>query len=305
MSSRDSLPGGVWLMASALWGVFLMGMYWSGKLELFQARPYFYFTAAAGAALVLLALKTALWPSRVICSCGHDHGPGEPCEAHHHEEETEEHQENHEHCECGDLDDHDHENQEHNDHDDAHGRRGGMARLATGMALLAFLLAPALAGVLIPHRAMLSVAAAKRMGGELDSSGLLGALRREERQWNLGAKDYQPATPLDVLEIGEQSPGLKVSTVGFVLKRTAALPEDVARMARFRMTCCAADATPIAVLVRGAGAATMRTDAWVEVRGTVERQMIAGRQATVIVVDPATRPSDGIREVDPPERPYI
>jgi uncharacterized repeat protein (TIGR03943 family) len=153
---------------------------------------------------------------------------------------------------------------------------------------------------------MLSLAAAKRMsGGELDSSSILSALRSERRTWKQGAREYHEATTLDVLEIGRDSPGLKVRTEGFVMKPSGLMPEGTARVARFRMTCCAADAMPIAVVVRAAGASTLRADAWVEVRGAVERQRIAGHETTVIVVDPTVRPNDGIREIAAPQNPYI
>jgi uncharacterized repeat protein (TIGR03943 family) len=171
--------------------------------------------------------------------------------------------------------------------------------------LLAILMVPALAGVLVPHRALTSFAAAQRMAGEMDSSNLLQAMQQRNREWKLGSKDYQPVTTLDVLDIGEQSPGLKVSTVGFVLKPMEGLPTDVVRIARFRMACCAADALPIVVLVRGPEVASLRVDSWVEVRGTVRREMIAGRETTVLVVDPETCPHDGIQEVPPPKNQYI
>lgn len=290
MSPRESLPRGVWLMASALWGVFLAGMYLSDSLELFQARPYFYFTAVAGVLLVLLALKMALWPSRTVHSCGHAHGHGESCPMHHDEKED---------PECG-LQGMASERPGHVHPAD----HSSMTSLLSGVALLVFLMVPILAGFLVPHRALLSVAAVKRMGSELDSSAILGTLQREQRQWQRGAKDYQVATPLDVLEIGEQSPGLKVRTLGFVMKSTG-LPEDVVRVARFRMTCCAADALPIAVLVRGDQARRFKSDTWIEVRGTVERQMIAGRELTVIVVPPDTKDGKFIMEVAAPANPYI
>lgn len=318
-------------MAAALWGVFLVGMHWSGKLDLFQAWPYYHFSGAAGLLLVLLAAKAALWPSRVACSCGHDHAPDEPCAEGDDgaavgmddnpagekaaDGETEctccccghDHDDGHDHGHRHDDDQGQHEHDEHqhaprHELDESERRVGPQV---AGLLLLGLLMAPALAGVLVPHRALTSFAAAKRMAGEMDSSNLLQAMQQRKREWQLGGKDYQPVTTLDVLDIGEQSPGLKVSTVGFVLKPLDGLPADVARIARFRMTCCAADAMPIVVLVRGPEAASLRADSWVEVRGTVRREMIVGRETTVLVVDPETNPHDGIQEVPPPKNQYI
>jgi uncharacterized repeat protein (TIGR03943 family) len=89
------------------------------------------------------------------------------------------------------------------------------------------------------------------------------------------------------------------------MKPLEALPAEVRRVARFRMTCCAADAVPIAVLIRWDKAASLRSDAWVEVRGEVRRETVAGREVTVIDVDPAARDGDGVREIEPPENPYL
>ena len=267
MSARQAIPRGAWLMVAALWGLFLVGMFHFDKLKLFQTVPYVYFTGAAGVALVVLAIKGVVWPSPAVCGCGHAHGEGEA---------------------CGDGD------------GGAEGSAAAAGRgiwpMAKGIALVALVMLPVLAGVLIPHRSLNAFAAIKR-GMGLDSSELLNVYRSRRRQWAQTAGEYVRATPLDVLEIGRDKPGLKVRMVGFVVRSEEA-PADILMVVRFKITCCAADATPVAVAARWAKAGAFTSDTWVEVRGRVERQMIQGREVTVIV-------ADEVREVAQPDQPYI
>jgi len=278
MSARDAIPRGAWLMVVALWGVFLAGMYWADKLKFFQASPYLYFTGAAGLLLVLLAAKGVFRPSRAVCACGRAHEPGDACPA------------------------------------GADGRPGAEAPRAAddgrglwvmlkGIALVLFVMLPVLVGLLVPHRSLNALAAMKR-GMGLDSANLLDVYRSRRRDWAAAAGEYKPANTLDVLEIGRDQPGLKVRTIGFVY-RSDDMADDLMSIARFKITCCAADATPVAVAVRWADAARLRNDTWVEVRGAVERQTVKGREVTVIVVDPAEREKDGVLEVEAPDQPYI
>jgi len=273
VSAREAIPRAVWLMVVALWGAFLVGMYWADKLKYFQTSPYLYFTGAAGVLLILLAAKGVFRPSPAVCACGHVHGDDDACPAQGAEAPS-----------------------QAND-----GR--GMWDMVKGIGLVLLIMLPVLAGLLVPHRSLNALAAMKR-GMGLDSANLLDVYRSRRRDWAAAAGEYKPANTLDVLEIGRDQPGLKVRTIGFVY-RSDDMADDLLTIARFKITCCAADATPVGVAVRWADAAKFGNDTWIEVRGAVERQTIRGREVTVIVVDPSARPKDGVLEVEAPDQPYI
>jgi uncharacterized repeat protein (TIGR03943 family) len=282
LHGKGGLPRGAWLLVALVWGVFLVGVFKAGKPQLFQAWPYYYFTAGAGVVLVALAAKAALWPSSAMCDCGHHHAGGEACEA-----------------SGGEHAEHD-----HGDHAAA-AREGGMAATLVAIGVLALISLPVVAGIIVPQRGLNSLAVAQRLTGDvMDSEAILAAARSEKRRWNAGAKDYQEVNQIDILEMGRDHPGLKVRTIGFVY-RSKQMPDDVIGVARFQITCCAADAQPIPVPVRVSNAADFKADTWIEVRGVVERQDIRGRQTTVVVVDPKARPADGILLIKRPRNEYI
>jgi len=278
MRVRDAIPRAGWLMVVALWGAFLAGMYWADKLKFFQAPPYLYFTGAAGVLLLLLAAKGVFRPSPAVCACGHVHGADDVCETHGAESDGAA-------------------------SPPASDRGPGLWTMVKGIGLVLFIILPVLAGLLVPHRSLNALAAMKR-GMGLDSANLLDVYRSQQRDWAAAAGEYKPANTLDVLEIGRDQPGLKVRTIGFVY-RSDDMADDLLTIARFKITCCAADATPVGVAVRTPDAKTYTSDTWIEVRGAVERQTIRGREVTVIAVDPAEREKDGVLEVEVPDKPYI
>jgi uncharacterized repeat protein (TIGR03943 family) len=280
MTGKEAIGRSSWLMVAALWGLFLVGMFHWDKLKYFQASPYLYFTAAAGAVLVALALKGVLWPSRA--AGGHHHGRGASCPV------------------AGDE-------AAASDAGTAAGPPGTWT-MAKGIALVVFVMAPVLAGILVPHRSLNTLAAMKR-GMGLDSDDLLDVYRTKRRKWAEAAGQYNATNTLEVLEIGRDKPGVRVRCVGMVY-RSDAMPADVMSIVRFKITCCAADAAPISVAVRWPKARELANDTWVEVRGRVARQVIetsdgARRESTVIVVDPQERPNDGVLVVEAPDSPYI
>jgi len=113
-----------------------------------------------------------------------------------------------------------------------------------------------------------------------------------------------PTGPLTVVDLQEASrsdayalrrgvrDGRRVEVLGFV-SRAADRPGGEFQLARFSIFCCAADAVPYVVRVRGRGAAPER-DAWVRVRGTVRRE--AG--GLVLVAEQVT-------PARPPANPYL
>jgi len=279
LHGKGRLHRGAWLLVALVWSVHLVGVFKAGKPQLFQAWPYYYFTAAAGMVLVTLAAKAALWPSSAMCGCGH-HADDEACTT---------------------------STGEHADHDHGAASHEGSGMVATLLAIvvLTIISLPVLAGILVPQRGLNSLAVAQRLTGDaMDSEAILSAARSEKRRWNAGAKNYQEVNQIDILEMGRDHPGLKVRTIGFVY-RSKQMPDDVVGVARFQITCCAADAQPIPVPIRVSNAATFDADTWVEIRGVVERQDIRGRKTTVVVVDPAKRPADGVRLIKKPGNEYI
>lgn len=269
MTGRQAIPRGAWMMVAALWGLFLAGMYHWDKLKFFQASPYIYFTGAAGVVLLVLALKGTLWPATTACGCGHHHAAGETCPSE---------------PDAGD------------DHDESPAQAGpGMWAMIKGIVLVTIIMLPALSGILVPHRSLNAMAALQR-GMNIDSSNLLEVYRSDIRKWATGASGYQEVTALDVLEIGQQKPdaAMKVQIQGIVVRPTQLAGEkDLIAVVRFKMTCCAADATPISVPVRVVSNGelpaieTLDEDTWVEVRGIVCREKLLGKEMTVIVVNRA------------------
>lgn len=84
-----------------------------------------------------------------------------------------------------------------------------------------------------------------------------------------------------------------------VHQRLPGLPSDqqpVAALYRFVMTCCAADATPITVLLSGNADRSFPVDTWVEVTGQVVP--VRGQVPSVINVE-------RMAEIEYPSRPYI
>jgi uncharacterized membrane protein YcgQ (UPF0703/DUF1980 family) len=80
----------------------------------------------------------------------------------------------------------------------------------------------------------------------------------------------------------------KVTTVGMVA-HVPQLPPDQFLLIRFRMTCCAADATPVAVPVRWAGAASLKDRTWVKVSGQTNP---TAKAVVADKVEPAREPSN-------------
>lgn len=78
------------------------------------------------------------------------------------------------------------------------------------------------------------------------------------------------ATMLELVVHATALEGKRVRTQGRVF-RGPDVPEDHARIFRFVIACCAADAQPAAVLVRGDGVPGLAHDSWVEITGTLNQ----------------------------------
>jgi len=87
---------------------------------------------------------------------------------------------------------------------------------------------------------------------------------------------------------------MQEANVAFVgqVAHVSQLPPDRFVLVRYRMTCCAADATPVTVPVRWAGATSLKDGAWVKVFGKT---------------DPAAKAvvADKVEATGEPSNPYL
>ena len=294
MDHRLGLSRGVWLFLLILWGLFLVAMYhWGVLLKYFQASPYYYFTAAAGLLLLIAALKGVFWPSALAgdCACDHEveetlsepttnaaHAP-DACALHDHSHE--------ESCACG-----------------CHGPdRLGWWPLTKAILLLAVLAAPILMGLIIPFGSLNSLAAQRRGSGSFDPQTVLAAYSAQKDRLFKMEGQYSARNPLDIINLVYSRPDPdpappKVATI-LLASRPKGLPDDLFLGVRFKMTCCAADAMPIEILVRWKNAPAIEDDSWVKVLGVARRESLNGHPAVVLTADEVAI------QKDPPEQPYI
>lgn len=173
-------------------------------------------------------------------------------------------------------------------------RRGGAAVAPRGAALglrAAVLLLPLLYLAAMPAQGLGSRAAVQR--------GLVASLLGADRS-PAPASDRPPGGPLTLLELHldlERQLGHRVNVDGMVYRG----PEIAAghfALVRFVITCCAADAQPLGVLVASPQADTLRLDAWVRVAG--ELTLIDHHGEPTACIRDAT-----VTPLDPPASPYL
>jgi uncharacterized repeat protein (TIGR03943 family) len=95
---------------------------------------------------------------------------------------------------------------------------------------------------------------------------------------------------MSAMQFGPQG----VNTLGQV-SLDDTLPEDCFILFRFVITCCVADAQPVAVLVRFQDHSSLKDDAWIRVRGVMEMDKVEGEDAMVITaesMEPAEEPDE-------------
>jgi len=153
---------------------------------------------------------------------------------------------------------------------------------------LAFL-APLVVGFSLPERGLNALAALQRGAGDPAMLAKLAAQQqlaeaREER-------GYGWTTVLGVAQRLKSPKAQKVGALGFVVrdKETAA---DRFLLVRFLITCCAADASPLAVPVRWLEAHTLENNQWVKVFGRTDPE--AGILA-----------ADKVEPTREPDNPYM
>lgn len=248
------------MVLAVLWGAYLVVMYLTGALaRCYQTSPYFYFTGAAGVLLIILGIKASFsLLRRRSGAC--------QCEA------------------CG------------HDHEAPALIRWTWWQNAKHHIVLGLVLMPLLIGVLVPSRGLNALAALRR-GGASDPQEILNAFRTERRKFVEMEGNYQKLNLLEILDRVYAGEDVKASTLGFVTS-SGKTSGDIFQVARFKMTCCAADAVPISLHVRWADAARLQSDTWVKVIGTARRETIEGRNAVVIT-------ADNVQETAAPSYPYM
>lgn len=184
------------------------------------------------------------------------------------------------------------------DHGHSHGegRHGWL-----GLLLVA---APMLLGLALPPRPLGAAAMAGREL-RLDGAGLSSstvAFERRLRSPQAGRSILDWLYSFQTAEDKRSLEGEAVDVVGFVYRDAGRLGgADAAAsffVSRFTVSCCVADASPVSLLVRHAGAAELESDVWVQVRGRLKVETIEGRELPVVE-------ADEVLPVPVPAQPYL
>jgi uncharacterized repeat protein (TIGR03943 family) len=93
--------------------------------------------------------------------------------------------------------------------------------------------------------------------------------------------------------------GTRVTTEGLLYKDPT-LPEGQAKLFRFQMVCCAADAIPVWILLERADMIEAANDTWLQVSGTLKRASINGNEVASIAIETAD-----IKPTPPPSEQYL
>jgi uncharacterized repeat protein (TIGR03943 family) len=91
--------------------------------------------------------------------------------------------------------------------------------------------------------------------------------------------------------------GEEAKVIGFVYRDDRFAPEEF-MVARFVLSCCAADASPLGLVVRWPEGASLADDSWVEVEGHFEPGRFAGEEMPILIAESVT-------PTEIPERPYL
>jgi uncharacterized repeat protein (TIGR03943 family) len=164
-------------------------------------------------------------------------------------------------------------------HPHCHSRRAGVALYVRSLAFII----PIGLGWFLPDRGANSLAALE--WGEADLAQVAVAREQEKAIWERG---YSSTTVVGAAVRLKQMQQEKVAAVGMVA-HVPQLPPDQFLLIRFRMTCCAADTTPVAVPVRWAGAAALKESTWVKVFGQTDP---TAKAIVADEVEPTKEPRD-------------
>ncbi len=212
------------------WGLFTVHLYLSGSMKFFL-RPIYAHLAGGAGFVLLAAFVCGWWHRRRSMRARRDA-----------------HDEDHRHT---------------HDHD------GGACGAGTGpwriVRSLAFLV-PLVVGLALPERGLNALAALQR--GAADPAMLAELAAQQETVAAERRGEYQFTTVLGVLQRARSSVPVKVGALGFVARPKEMRPGTFL-LVRFNITCCAADAAPVAIPVHA-------TDPKVreQIRGLKENQWV-------------------------------
>lgn len=189
---------------------------------------------------------------------------------------------------------HDHDDEHHHDHEHTHAH--APARFPLGSVL--WLAVPVALSLIVPSRPLGASAIDNRglnSSGPLIASGGAGAATLQIAPADRSILDWIRAFnySADPTEFTDQP----ADVIGFVYKDPR-LPANQFLVGRFVVTCCAADASAVALLAEWPEAAALPENAWVRVRGPVRVAEFNGRLTPLITVA-------ALEQVEQPEHPYM
>jgi len=91
--------------------------------------------------------------------------------------------------------------------------------------------------------------------------------------------------------------GKSAKISGFLFKPDT-LPDNMAMVSRFIITCCAVDARPVGIVFIMDATATFKQDEWIEIEGKFDIQTINGKSMLILL-------PDAIKSINRPEYPYL
>jgi uncharacterized repeat protein (TIGR03943 family) len=177
------------------------------------------------------------------------------------------------------------------DHADHH-----HARISWGGATLVLL--PIVLGLLVPPKPL---GAAAMVNRDVSIKSLTSAAAPNSNQ--VLAKPKAEKNILDwLIEFRSTSDlsafnGQQAKVVGFVY-RDERFGRDQFMVSRFVLSCCAADAAPLGLLVQAPESGSFADDQWVEVTGAFEAGQFAGEAMPILL-------AETIKPTDIPEQPYL
>jgi uncharacterized repeat protein (TIGR03943 family) len=184
---------------------------------------------------------------------------------------------------------------EHNHEDHAHGDHSH-GRISWGGFFL--VVSPIILGLLVPPKPL---GAAAMVNRDISIKSLTSASAPETS--NVLSKPKGDKNILDWLIEFRSTPDLsgfdeqQAKLVGFVY-RDERFGQEQFMVSRFVLSCCAADAAPIGIMVESPESASFADDQWVEVSGHFKLGQFAGEEMPILMAQSIT--PTGI-----PEQPYL
>lgn len=182
------------------------------------------------------------------------------------------------------------------DHHHEHAAQGTLS----GWISLGIVALPVIFGVLTPSKPLDSRAVDSPITNDFSSiSGAADTARLNIAPQNRTILDW--VSVFATADTPETLNGQPADVVGFVYRDASLLRQpDQFMVARFVMSCCAADAQAIGLVVQWDDAATLREDRWVRVRGTIAIGEFDGALVPIIIAD-----DQGVEAIDQPQNPYL